>query len=137
MANGQTTAQNNLNLFVQWVATMDDDSYRQIIYRGKLSRSEIIKGCSFGTSALRQNPKIKTALAELETNLQERGVLPQLTEKAKVEQSEAKQHDRTSRKAATDAKRIAQLEQEVLELKARLKRYGDLSEVLLEMGVDV
>jgi uncharacterized protein YaiL (DUF2058 family) len=137
MANGQTTAQNNLNSFVQWVATMDDDSYRQIIYRGKLSRSEIIKGCSFGTSALRQNPKIKTALAELETNLQERGVLPQLTEKAKVEQSEAKQHDRTSRKSATDARRIAQLEQEVLELKARLKRYGDLSEVLLEMGVDV
>jgi hypothetical protein len=137
MANGQTTAQNNLNSFVQWVATMDDDSYRQIIYRGKLSRSEIIKGCSFGTSALRQNPKIKTALAELETNLQERGVLPQLTEKAKVEQSEAKQHDRTSRKAATDAKRIAYLEQEVLELKARLKRYSDLSEVLLEMGVDV
>jgi hypothetical protein len=137
MANGQEAAQKNLEAFIQWTATMDDEDYKQIIYRGKLSRSEIIKGCSFGTSALRQNPKIKTALAELETNLQERGVLPQLTDKAKVEQAEPKQHDRTSRKAATDAKRIAQLEQEVLELKARLKRYGDLSEVLLEMGVDV
>jgi hypothetical protein len=135
MANGK--AEQNLEAFIQWTATMDDDGYKQIIHRGKLSRGEIATGCDFGRSALNQNPKIKTALAELETNLQERGVLPNLTVKAKAEQAEPKQHDRTTRKAATDAKRIAQLEQEVLELKARLKRYGDLSEVLLEMGVDV
>lgn len=135
MANSK--AEQNLEAFMTWQATLSDECFKQITSRGALNRGEIVKACNFGRSALQQNPKIKEALAELEGGLRKRGVLPQLTEKAKTEQSQPKQHDRTSRKAATDAKRIAQLEQEVLELKARLKRYGDLSEVLLEMGMDV
>jgi hypothetical protein len=137
MTNGKSKAVQNLEAFLTWQATLSDDSFKQIVYRGALSRVEIAKACSFSKSVLQQNPKIKEDLAKLEDGLRTRGVLPQLTEKAKVEQAEPKQHDRTSRKATTDAKRIAQLEQEVLELKARLKRYGDLSEVLLEMGMDV
>jgi hypothetical protein len=136
MANG-TKAEQNLETFLTWQATLNDDCFKQIVFRGALNRGEIAKACNFGKSALQQNPQIKEALAKLEGGLRKRGVLPQLTEKAKTGQAEPKQHDRTSRKAATDAKRIAYLEQEVLELKARLKRYGDLSEVLLEMGVDV
>jgi hypothetical protein len=133
----KSKAEQNLETFITWKATLSDDCFKQIIFRGWLSRVEIAKACNFGKSALQQNPQIKEALTKLEDGLRQRGVLPQLTEKAKAVQAEPKQHDRTSRKAATDAKRIAYLEQEVLELQARLKRYRDLSEVLLEMGVDV
>lgn len=136
MAN-VTKAEHNLETFLTWQATLSDDCFKQIIFRGSLNRGEIAKSCNFGKSALQQNPQIKEALAKLEDGLRTRGVLPQLTDKAKIELNQPKQHDRTSRKAATDAKRIAQLEQEVLELKARLKRYDDLSEVLFEMGMDV
>ncbi|MFT6132548.1 MAG: hypothetical protein ACJAW2_001270 [Shewanella sp.] len=135
MANSK--AEQNLETFITWQTTLSDDCFKQMIFRGALNKVEIAKACNFGKSALQQNPQIKEALAKLEGSLRKRGILPKLTDKAKVEQSQPKQHDRTSRKAATDAKRIAQLEQEVLELKARLKRYGDLSEVLLEMGMGV
>jgi hypothetical protein len=135
MVNGK--AEQNLEKFITWQATLSDDCFKQIVFRGALNRGEIAKACNFGKSALQQNPQIKEALAKLEDSLRTRSVLPRLTKKAKSAQAEPKQHDITSRKAVKDAKRIAQLEQEVLELKSRLNRYRELSEVLFEMGVDV
>lgn len=137
MANGQQKAIVNLHSFITWQSTMDDDGYRQITYRGSLSRGEIAKACGFGKSALNQNPQIKLSLQTLEEDLRERNVLPLLTEKAKASLAEPKQHDKNAAKRIMEAKRIAALEQQVLELETRLKRFEELSEVLWDMGIDV
>lgn len=142
MSNGQERARQNLSAFQSWVATQTDDDFKQIIFRGQLNRGEVAKAIGIGKSALRQNPAIKTALENLERNLRDRGVLPELTETAQAQRSEPKRYDPSVNQRAMESRRLSVLEQENIELKARvatleakLKRYGELSEVLTEFGV--
>lgn len=137
MANGQQKATANLSSFIIWQATMTDDGFKQIVFRGGLNRGEIATACGFGKSALNQNPQIKSALKKLEDDLRTRNVLPRLTEKAKSEKVKPKKYDKTVSQRMRGAKRVTDLEQRVLELEARLKRFSEFSEVLLEMGIDV
>jgi len=142
MSNGQERARQNLSAFQSWVATQTDDDFKQIVFRGQLNRGEVAKAIGIGKSALRQNPAIKTALENLEQNLRDRGVLPGLTETAQAQRSEPKRYDPSANQRAMESRRLSVLEQENIELKARvatleakLKRYGELSEVLTEFGV--
>ena len=142
MSNGQERARQNLSAFQNWVATQTDDDFKQIVFRGQLNRGEVAKAIGIGKSALRQNPAIKTALENLERNLRDRGVLPELTETAQAQRSEPKRYDPSVNQRAMESRRLSVLEQENIELKARvatleakLKRYGELSEVLTEFGV--
>ena len=140
--NGQERARQNLEAFQSWVATQKDEDFKQIIFRGQLNRGEVAKAIGVGKSALRQNPAIKTALENLEQSLRDRGVLPELTETAQAQRSEPKRYDPSVNQRAMESRRLSVLEQENIELKARvatleakLKRYGELSEVLTEFGV--
>jgi len=142
MSNGQERARQNLSAFQSWVATQTDDDFKQIVFRGQLNRGEVAKAIGIGKSALRQNPAIKTALENLEQNLRDRGVLPELTDTAQAQRSEPKRYDPSVNQRAMESRRLSVLEQENIELKARvatleakLKRYGELSEVLTEFGV--
>lgn len=142
MSNGQERARQNLSAFQSWVATQTDDDFKQIIFRGQLNRGEVAKAIGIGKSALRQNPAIKSALENLEQSLRDRGVLPELTETAWAQRSEPKRYDPSVNQRAMETRRLSVLEQENIELKARvatleakLKRYGELSEVLTEFGV--
>lgn len=142
MSNGQERARQNLSAFQSWVATQTDDDFKQIIFRGQLNRGEVAKAIGIGKSALRQNPAIKSALENLELSLRDRGVLPELTETAWAQRSEPKRYDPSVNQRAMETRRLSVLEQENIELKARvatleakLKRYGELSEVLTEFGV--
>ncbi|MGO3056788.1 VPA1267 family protein [Halomonas sp. AOP43-A1-21] len=142
MSNGQERARQNLSAFQSWVATQTDDDFKQIIFRGQLNRGEVAKAIGIGKSALRQNPAIKSALENLEQSLRDRGVLPELTETAQAQRSEPKRYDPSVNQRAMESRRLSVLEQENIELKARvatleakLKRYGELSEVLTEFGV--
>lgn len=136
MANGQQKAQQNVDSFICWSATMKDDDYRQIVYRGSLSRVEIAKAIGCAKSALLQNPKLRNLLEELENGLRQKSVLPNMTKKAEIAKTEVKQYDKTASKSLQDAKRVAALEQEVLHLKMRLDRFKELSEVMSELGLD-
>jgi hypothetical protein len=142
MANGQQKADRNVAAFESWIASMSDDDFRQIVFRGQLNRGEISKGVDCAKSALRQNPRMAKMLASLEDALRERGVLPDLTEKAKENEDKPALHDQKARRQAQDAKRVAKLEQENMELKAKnralesqLKRFTELSDVLGKYGV--
>jgi hypothetical protein len=141
MANGQQKAQQNLDAFQSWVATQQDDDFKQIVFRGQLNRIEVAKAVGFGKSALNQNPDIRKHLKKLEDNLRDKGVLPPLTDTTKKEDDEPKQYDNTANRKALDSKRLSSLEAENVELKAKmkelegkLKRFGELSETLSEMG---
>ena len=141
MASGQQKAQQNLDAFQSWVATQQDDDFKQIVFRGQLNRIEVAKAVGFGKSALNQNPDIRKHLKKLEDNLRDKGVLPPLTDTAKKEADKSKQYDNTVNRKALDSKRLSALEAENIELKTKVKeleckleRFGELSETLSEMG---
>ncbi|MCT2530468.1 VPA1267 family protein [SAR92 clade bacterium H921] len=141
MASGQQKAEQNLNSFRSWVATQTDPDFKQIIFRGQLNRGEIAKAIGCGKSALNQNPALKKELANLETELRNKGILPQLSKAAKEGTSKPKKYDSTANRKSLDSKRVSTLEAENIELKAKVKelesklaRFGELNETLSEMG---
>lgn len=142
MANGQEKARQNLAAFQQWVATQADEDFKQIVFRGQLNRSEVAKAIGFGKSALRQNPAIKQALKTLEDELRDRDILPSTAEQAQAQKSAPKAYAPSVNKSNMESKQLASLEHENAELRvrvavleAKLKRYGELSEVLTEYGI--
>ena len=139
--NGQQLKEFYANAFEAWTETQSDDDFMQIIYRGQLSRKEMAKAIGSQTSVFRQNPVVKQSLQKLEDELRERGVLPPVVQSAKTNKDEPKEY---SNKATTDIlniKRLAELEAENVELRAKveelekkLENYGELSETISEMG---
>ncbi|MCO7248824.1 VPA1267 family protein [Pseudoalteromonas sp. Ps84H-4] len=141
MANGIELALANVQAFEAWKATQTDDTYRQIIYRGKLNRGEIAKAIDCGRSALTQNPTLRAGINQLEDQLRKEGILPPLTEEAKKVESNSKVYDPKASKRKRESGRLSALEKEnvelkslVKELKKQLRRYTELSETLSEMG---
>jgi hypothetical protein len=142
MANGRQKAEQNLAAFITWSATQSDEDFKQIIFRGQLNRGEVAKAVGCGKSALNQNPELRKQVKVLEDNLRDRGVLPQLTGKAVKEAEKSKEYDNTINRRTMDSRRVSSLEQENIELKAKvnelkskLERFGELSETLAEMGM--
>lgn len=141
MASGQQKARQNLNAFQAWAATQSDEDFKQIVYRGQLNRGEIAKAIGCGKSALNQNPLLREALKDVEDKLRGKGIIPKLTEAAKAKEGKPREYDSTASKKSIESKRLAIVEAENLELKAKvmelenhLKRFGELSETLVEMG---
>lgn len=141
MASGRQIAEENVQAFRRWMAGKTDDDYRAMALRGVLSRKEIARECGFAKSALDQNPRIKTALRELEDGLRQRGVLPKALSKGSVGPQEPRLRDRGAQQALFDRERLKRLEQEnaslraeVDELKRQLKRHAILSEALTMTG---
>lgn len=132
----------NLAALLAWSGTQSDDDFRQIIRGGQLNRSEISKGAGITRQCLTKNPRVKAAIESLERELRERGVLPPLALQEPSEDTPLRRHDpkaNTSLKAGQRAsaleKEVVTLRAEVAQLKASLSRYGELSEVIGELGL--
>lgn len=142
MASGQQLADENVRKFSVWVASKTDSDFRSMVIRGVLSRTEIATECEFAKSALTQNPRIRSALADLEAQLRERGVLPQIaTATDEQPDSGIPLRKPAPELQAKDAERLSRLEQENASLKAEnaelkrlLARYTVLQDVLSETG---
>lgn len=147
MANGQQIAEENVLTFLTWSLSKKDSDFRNMAIRGALSRTDIAAECGFAKSALRQNPRIKKALQELEDGLRKRGVLPPLAT-ASADDGDEKEASvlptpqaSQSGLSAQDARRLSRLEvenaglkAEVTELKRQLSKFAILQEVLSETG---
>lgn len=138
--NGQQKSDKNVAAFASWIASMSDDDFRQIVFRGQLNRGEVSKGVNCAKSALRQNPRMATMLKELEDGLRERGVLPALSQDADTDKPV--KYDQEATKRVMNANSAAKLEEENLALKAKVKaleeqlsRFTELSDVLGEYGI--
>lgn len=59
MVSGQEKAVQNQQTFVEWAASMTDETFRQMVRGGKLNRSEIIKCTGIGRSAFDQNKNVR------------------------------------------------------------------------------
>lgn len=141
MANGHQKAQENLSSFLTWSASLSDSDFTQMIFRGKLNRGELATGIGCGKSALTQNPELRKQIMLLENKLRERGVLPPLSAELKINVDTHQEYDHTKNRRLIETRRTSTLEQENIELKAKvteleikLKRYGELSETLADMG---
>jgi hypothetical protein len=142
MANGQQLAQQNFMVFATWSRSCTDEDFKQIVYRGNLSRKVIAAQCGFGLSALNQNPSIKKALSELETNLRYRGILPAIAlrqvARGSIPPLMAQASDAGRLLGTKHARRLEQentsLKFENAELKRELDRFTIIREVLAETG---
>jgi hypothetical protein len=141
MASGKQIAERNWATFNSWMAGKTDEDFRQMASRGVLSRKEIAAECGFGKSALDQNPRIKAALAAIERDLRERGILPPLANGGTGQTMAPPVRETGRQKVSLDAERLRRLEQENAslraengELKRRLEKYAVLHEALSLTG---
>lgn len=82
MLNGKQKGDANIEVLKQWIASKSDEDFRQIEFKGKLKRKEIVVECGFALSVLNQNPSVRDMLNTLESDLRQRGILPQRSENA-------------------------------------------------------
>lgn len=141
MASGQQVSEQNVKSFASWMASKTDDDFRAMASRGVLARKEIATECGFAKSALDQNPRIKTALRELEDSLRLRGVLPKATEKSPEEAAKPLMREPGKLRASLEVERMRRLETdnaslkaENAELKRALEKHTLLREALAQTG---
>lgn len=123
--------------FMNWKESQTNDDFKQIVWRGQLKRKEIAKACGFAKSVLQSNKDIERELEILEDKLRKSGVLPRKTEAriAEERKNRPKPYESGKNERAMQRSRLQELEQENMELKAKLRRYEELSEVIMEIGV--
>lgn len=149
MASGQQKARRNVESFQLWSASMTEQDFVQITYRGKLNRAEVAKSVGCAKSALTQNPRIRQLLKELEDNLRNKKILPPATvPTSATDKNDVIQYDQKANKSVFDSKRLTQLEQENIALKAEIEelenknsklekrfcKFIELNEALLEFS---
>ena len=142
MGSAEQAKQKIFDKFLSWSATQDDASFRQIAYNGQLKRKDIATGADISNSALTQNPLIVPALAALEDSLRERGVLPRKTEEHIEKEKQPKEFDQSATGNVLTKRRSSKLEQENIELQAKvrelelkLEKYSELGDVISELGM--
>ncbi len=129
----------SVQCFINWRDNKTDDAFIQMEYRGSLKSKDIAlqiqegQDTTFSTSSLTANKWVRYLREELEEHLRNKDVLPPLTieaktEKAKGSKENPKKYDRMQRKAAQDAKRLAEIQEECLQQKARIRELEGLLE---------
>lgn len=116
----QEQGQKYITMFNAWAASMDDDAYKQIVYRGSLNKQDIKKLSGISDQAIKKNPTITKTLSDLEDDLRERGVLPPLTKQGKVEKDTPKLFDTGKFQNIMDSNRLSELEAENQDLRAQV-----------------
>lgn len=122
MASGRQIAKENKERFDAWVMERyQARDWSAYVRGGKINRTEIARECGFARSVMEQNPAIKQALADVERDLADQGVLnPSVPTVAVAPSAEA----RTER----ERQRLQQLEQQNQMLRAENDRLKDLLE---------
>ena len=113
-----------LERFREWIKSMSDDDFRQIVYspKGILNRQQIKKLAGLSDQAIKKNENVKAELQDLENRLRERNVLPPLSEAGKESLSAPKLYDASSKRNALEHGRLGKLEAENQDLKVQLEK---------------
>jgi hypothetical protein len=127
MANGKQLAEQNFQTFTVWLCSRTDDDFRRLVSRGILSRKEIAAQCQFALSVLNQNPRVKAALSNKESELRLAGILPAVADKIEdvavtgTKRAEVSSTNKTNGQLKREFERIAIL-QDFLYTTGRLPR---------------
>ena len=121
------------------------EDWKDYLRGRQLNRTDIAKECGFATSVLRQNPTVKGDLEALEKELADSGIIPspsgESSSQATSTPSDRATDDRIILINDKAQKRIKALEEknaalsaELMELRAKLKRYEMIEKHLTETG---
>jgi hypothetical protein len=136
MPSGTQIGEQNILRFNSWVASKTPEDFRQMTFRGVLSRTEIARECGFSKSVLTQNLAVKGDLLGLEERLRKEGVLPAVAPLGGVEV--VRTSDKKIRAGAQRLKSIelayAAVIAENHELKKQLKKYTSIADALASTG---
>ncbi len=133
-------------MFKDWIEERKTaEDWEDYLHGRQLNRTDIAKECGFGTSVLRQNPTVKDALESLEKELADSGIIPGSSGESSSQSistpSERATDDRIILVNDKAQKRIKALEEknaalsaELMELRAKLKRYEMIEKHLTETG---
>ncbi len=137
--SGNGFKEQNINKFIAWRESVRDNREELIAmeHRGQLSRTAVAKAAGFGKSALKQNAEVLRLLLEFEEQLREQNILPKKVQESesKKKDIEVKPRDRNEAKVVQLEIQVNKLTQENLELKAKLTRFEELHEILVDLGV--
>jgi hypothetical protein len=147
----QSSGDKNAEKFRIWLDSkvpMDQKTGKKIYHRDtwtklvnarthNINRVELVAQSGVGDSALRQNHQIAGMLKDLENDLREAKILPELTDAGKEEKNAPKKYDQGASKRFIEAKRLKDLEEENQRLKAELKRFEELKDIMGELGIGV
>jgi len=135
----QSRKEKILEDFDLWLITQSDGDLRYLINpKGKLDRSKIAKAIGCSRSAIYQNTLLKDKIDTLEKNLSDKEVVTKASAtniKKTILKTPEKESSLHNKKEQVYLKRISELEQEVLELKVKLKRFREVGESLTELGI--
>lgn len=135
-------ADKNLQIFLAWAASQNDEQYRELSSRGVLSRTKIAAQCDFAKSALNQNPRIKEELQKIEDGLRERGVLARPLSKTESSITAPLASEEVPPTAGLEEKKRAHrlevenanLRAELAEMKRMLRQFTVMQDVLNQTG---
>lgn len=147
------SALTTIERFIVWRDSVELKDFIDFERNGKLVAKWVADGIRekvevFPKSHLSDNPWVKALYNELEDHLRENDVLPDLTPEAKAEakkgtEDNPKTHDSSQRKAVCDENHLKALEEENMQLKARLAQLEEQANLavniyadLAEMGAD-
>jgi hypothetical protein len=138
----KTSGEESIDKWKSWANSMtDQDFVLMTTSSGKLNRRTIAEGCGFSKSVLGSNGTIKKYLNDLENELRQRAILPQLTKKGEEESSGQNKINKESLNTSRKESRVPYLEQRILELEAennaikgRLGRFSEIIDVYSDLG---
>ncbi len=142
MAKNQVSKEENIAMWRSWMTSVEDQELKNMwnIGRCQLSRKQLASAIGFkGVEPLRQNATIKDELALFEDELRNRAGFEKKTGSATTASSKQLDNaptasDKNRTKVAALEKRVVELEQEVIKLKAENQQYAEIKATISEMG---
>ena len=130
-----------VEIFLAWKASVSNEDLAVMIANGEIKRGEVAKVIGCGPAAFNQNSALRTEYENFIDELRDSGLLPQLTTKEKAVTGSLVQYDQGAIKRDLNAQRVGNLEQENIELRAKiaeleskLERYVEISVAMAELG---
>ncbi len=135
MASGRQLAKENARKFDAWVMERyAADDWPSYVRANKLNRSEIARECGFAKSVFGQNPAIKAALARVEADLTDRGILRPAQDDVPVIGPQTAIETRDKQRLKHLEEQNHAMRAEVDALKEQLKHYDLLDSFLIVSG---
>ncbi len=130
-----------VEIFLAWKASVSNENLAVMISNGEIKRGEIAKVIGCGPAAFNQNSALRIEYENFMNELRDSGLLSQLTNEEKAVTGSLAQYDQGARKRDLNAQRVGNLEQENIELRAKiaeleskLERYVEISVAMAELG---
>lgn len=119
--NGKDQGSVNVDKFISWSEVISNEDVIQFCRGGNLNKTAISRELGIAKSTFGSNGDLLTSLENFETSLRAKGILPELADSpvGDGDKDNTLKYDQTYKKNILNTKRLTQLEQENIALKAK------------------